>query len=389
MNTSMNTSKYRFTLDMQSEISQVSLPMYQWDNTRELLINLTDSGTPYIIERGCYAFLAATNSQGEEIILPCTIVKKTTINIVLGNVITKVPGVVDCEIRLYGANNELITSPSFILVVQKRVVSDDSDSVKEEDLPLLNQLMGEEAKRVAAEEKRVEAEGVRQTQFETLVSEISNTKDNAIETENLARSALSQANAANAQASTALNTANDALQSANDALNDAENAKDAALEAAGITVSPEVSVVSIANGHRVTIKDVNGTRTFDVMNGERGQDGEDGKDAEGVRIETGSYVGVGLTGTGKSKKTLTFDFSPKIVVVQSVSTDSLSTGLFVSGCNRVLNFNSGGTASIAKTGASWGEKTITMSSTSSYGNATMAEEAFNAVDVTYNYVAIG
>jgi hypothetical protein len=292
----MNTSKYRFTLDMQSEISQVSLPVYQWDNTRELLINLTDSGTPYIIERGCYAFFAATNSQGEEIILPCTIVKNTTINFVMGNTITKVPGVVDCEIRLYGANNELITSPSFILVVQKRVVSDDSDSVKEEDLPLLNQLMGEEAKRVAAEEKRDEAEEARRTRFETLVSEISNTKDNAIETENLARSALSQADAANAQASTALDTANDALQSANDALNDAENAKDAALEAAGITVSPEVSVEAIEGGHRVTVKDVNGTKTFDVMDGEDGADGDcqlptitENDDGKFLRVANGKW----------------------------------------------------------------------------------------------------
>lgn len=253
----MNTSKYRFTLDMQSEISQMSLPVRQWDNNRELLINLTDSGTPYIIERGCYAYFAATNSQGEEIILPCTIVKNTTINIVMGNVITKVPGVVDCEIRLYGANNELITSPRFILVVQSRVLSDDSDSVKEEDLPLLNQLMGEEAKRVTAEEKRESAEEARQQRFNT-----------AMETygEKIAQT-ITSAQIADGLAQSALNSANDAVTRANVASSMAESAANTAEQAAATVVSPTVSVSAISNGHRVTITDKSGTRYFDVMDG--------------------------------------------------------------------------------------------------------------------------
>ncbi len=385
----MNTSKYRFTLDMQSEISQISLPVREQDNTRELLINLTDSGTPYFIEDGCYAYFVSINKEGKVITMPCTIQKNTVICVSLDASVTYLPGVVECEIRLYGIENDLITSPRFILVVNNRVTRNGDYVIPEGTKDFLDQVNEEEV-------KRVDAEIQRSKKFAAVVADVEETNAQAkavLEDANTAlvnvNTALHDANEVTSAANEAFNSANDALQSANDALNEAENAKDAALEAAGITVSPEVSVVSIANGHRVTIKDVNGTRTFDVMNGERGQDGEDGKDGEGVKIETGSYVGVGVTSTGKSKKTLTFDFSPKIVVVQSVSTDSLSTGLFVNGCNRVLNFNSGGTASIAKTGASWGEKTITMSSTSSYGDATMAEEAFNAVDVTYNYVAIG
>ena len=42
--------------------------------------------------------------------------------------------------------------------------------------------------------------------------------------------------------------------------------------------SPTVTVTDIQGGHRVSITDVNGTTTVDVMNGADGKDGEDGKD---------------------------------------------------------------------------------------------------------------
>lgn len=37
--------------------------------------------------------------------------------------------------------------------------------------------------------------------------------------------------------------------------------------------SPTINVTPIANGHRVTITDINGEQSFDVMNGEKGADG--------------------------------------------------------------------------------------------------------------------
>lgn len=36
-------------------------------------------------------------------------------------------------------------------------------------------------------------------------------------------------------------------------------------------ISPEITVQAIANGHRVSIKDINGTNTFDVLNGVDGK----------------------------------------------------------------------------------------------------------------------
>ena len=47
-------------------------------------------------------------------------------------------------------------------------------------------------------------------------------------------------------------------------------------------VSPTLSVAEITGGHRVTITDVNGTQSFDVMDGQDGRDGQNGADGSGV-----------------------------------------------------------------------------------------------------------
>ena len=63
----MNSSNYRFTLDMQSNISQVSLPVRLGDTSRKLYINLTDSGSPYFIEDGCLAVFSARKADDNKL----------------------------------------------------------------------------------------------------------------------------------------------------------------------------------------------------------------------------------------------------------------------------------------------------------------------------------
>ncbi len=41
-------------------------------------------------------------------------------------------------------------------------------------------------------------------------------------------------------------------------------------------VSPTVAIVDIENGHKITITDINGSKSFDVINGINGIDGEKG-----------------------------------------------------------------------------------------------------------------
>lgn len=113
--------------------------------------------------------------------------------------------------------------------------------------------------------------------------------DTAKETANAAASA---AGAAASAASEAASAANSAAGSASDAASAASSAAASAAEVQRRAEagdfdgapgkkgdpgeSPSVSVQEIQGGHRVTIKDVNGQKTFDVMDGMDGQPGQDG-----------------------------------------------------------------------------------------------------------------
>lgn len=157
----MNYSNYRFTLDMQSNISQVSLPVRLLDTSRKLYISLTDGGSPYTIADGCRAVFYARKADGKTIMNDCIIEKNTTIRYDLTQQTTTCAGIVDCEVRLYGADGNLITSPRFILVVDERVVYDDDFPLSESEQSALDNIAISETARVYAEELRVAAEKAR------------------------------------------------------------------------------------------------------------------------------------------------------------------------------------------------------------------------------------
>lgn len=51
--------------------------------------------------------------------------------------------------------------------------------------------------------------------------------------------------------------------------------------------SPIVNVTEIDGGHRITIVDVNGEQSFDVLNGQNGENGTDGKSAYQISVDNG------------------------------------------------------------------------------------------------------
>ena len=153
----MNYSNYRFTLDMQSNISQVSLPVRLLDTSRRLYISLTDGGSPYTIANGCRAVFYARKADGKPIMNDCIIEKNTLIRYDLTQQTTTCAGVVDCEVRLYGTDGKLITSPRFIMVVDERVVYDDDFPLSEAEQTILDNIILSETARASAEEERQQA----------------------------------------------------------------------------------------------------------------------------------------------------------------------------------------------------------------------------------------
>lgn len=71
-------------------------------------------------------------------------------------------------------------------------------------------------------------------------------------------------------------------------------------------ISPTITVTPITGGNRITINDVNGTKTIDVLNGADGEDGKDG---------TNGTDGVGINGTnGKDGEDGEDGFSPIVTI---------------------------------------------------------------------------
>lgn len=212
----MNYSTYRFTLDMQSNVSQVSLPVKLNDTGRSLLIGLTDGGNPYTISRGSLAlfcYKTSPNADGEQEAgtFDCVIEDNNmTIRFDLNPIVTSVAGVVDCEIWLYGPNGRQIATPRFILVVDERVMSSDDYPLPEDNLSMLDSIVASEAARVKAEEDRVEAEIARNEACQKLI----------YDTEQTCRDVVLDATTATQQAERAASLALSSVEQVHDSLNE-------------------------------------------------------------------------------------------------------------------------------------------------------------------------
>ena len=175
----MNNSKYRFTLDMHSTISQVSLPVRENDAGIELRITLTDGGTPYHIADGCRAVFCARKSDDKYLLNDCIIEKNTTIYYKLTQQTTAAKGVVDCEIRVYGIDNNLLTSPKFILVVSDRVWHDSDFPMSDTEKHAIDKIFANETSRQDAEASRVIAEEEREKTYQEMLDTVKEASDAA------------------------------------------------------------------------------------------------------------------------------------------------------------------------------------------------------------------
>ena len=119
----MNFSTYRASLDIHASGSQAVLHAKKGETKRRILITLTERGKPYLISSDCTAVFTATKPDGNIIYNDCTIDN----NIICYNFTeqtTAAEGKLDCEIRLYGADDALIISPGFDLIVDAAVYED-------------------------------------------------------------------------------------------------------------------------------------------------------------------------------------------------------------------------------------------------------------------------
>ena len=120
----MNEVVYRLSLDIHETSSQAVIPIKRDDNNRLLIFTLREDGRNYIITPDCTARLRARRSDGVVLFNDCAI-NDNAICYTLTSQTASAPGLVECEITLYGADSRQITSPRFELVVDDVVATDE------------------------------------------------------------------------------------------------------------------------------------------------------------------------------------------------------------------------------------------------------------------------
>lgn len=118
----MNRVTHKLILDIKSTISQQTLDVYLNDSARRLEIAFAEDNLAYKISSGCRAVFTAEKPDGTILYNDCAIIGNSVVfDFTQNPQIANILGEVDCQVKLYGMENDLITSPRFTLVVHKTV----------------------------------------------------------------------------------------------------------------------------------------------------------------------------------------------------------------------------------------------------------------------------
>ena len=128
----MTNSYYKISLDINDHGSNVSLKAKKGDTGRLLYITLMNGRMPYVISNECRAVFTAKKADGKILYNDCTIIGNA-ITYAFTPQTTSCVGRAECEIKLYGAENKLLTSARFTLLVEDTVYNegDEVESAKE------------------------------------------------------------------------------------------------------------------------------------------------------------------------------------------------------------------------------------------------------------------
>lgn len=138
----MNDSIKRISLDIHSTSSGETVNVKRGDTGRKIIITLVDGGMPYIISEDCYAVFTAKKPDGKVVFNYCTI-EKNAIIYELTEQTVAVEGKVNSEIKLYGADGKLITSPKFTIIVFGTVYNEGDEIESTDEFTALTVLVSE------------------------------------------------------------------------------------------------------------------------------------------------------------------------------------------------------------------------------------------------------
>lgn len=124
----MKDINYRVSLDMLDVLIQRTIKAKKGDSACKIHITITEHGKVYKISEGCSATFNAKKSDGTFIYDECSIEGDTIIYDFASSIdengvcqLSACEGTVDCEVTLYNANGDKLTSPRFNLIIDGTV----------------------------------------------------------------------------------------------------------------------------------------------------------------------------------------------------------------------------------------------------------------------------
>lgn len=138
----MNTADFHISLDIHESNAQAALRIKKGDTARRILITLTEHGRAYRITNDCKAVFTARKPDGHLLYNACTVQGNRIVYAFTAQT-AAAPGEMCCELRLYGADSALITSPRFLLLVDDTVYSDGDLVESYDEFSALTQMVSE------------------------------------------------------------------------------------------------------------------------------------------------------------------------------------------------------------------------------------------------------
>lgn len=124
----MEPTIHTITLDLQRPCKFGALTVKKGDTHRLLQLRLLSGGKSYAISPDCYGVFTAQKPDGTVIYNPC-VREGNTLLYQLTPQTTSAVGTLECEIKLYGPEDALLTTASFTLTVEDTVYAEGEDAI--------------------------------------------------------------------------------------------------------------------------------------------------------------------------------------------------------------------------------------------------------------------
>lgn len=159
----MDSSVYRFNLDLHQTQSQISLPVRLGDTARKWLISLSDGGKAYHVADGVLVSLNVKRPSGTKFTEFCAVEDNAVVvyDFSQNENTAAVEGVHECDLLLTNAEGFRIASARFSMIVSDTAIPSDDYVVTDEDKTVIDSVLATEAARQSAEIGRVNAEATR------------------------------------------------------------------------------------------------------------------------------------------------------------------------------------------------------------------------------------